>query len=196
MPFIDRDELVVAKILYPSMVDNTIVLRSPKSPFDQLPNLRPKENILKLPSDSAWRGEDSGFQVNSHSKQTVHAIEKTWKIAYIDHNVADHQNLTNSLKPSLFSVITIKEAMDAFSQLIEFQPNIIFIRAEMPELSGYELCRLLRNHNDFHHVPIIMVSKTAEQINDAKSKRMGATGCLAKPLKREVLLDTVWQYLQ
>lgn len=42
---IDRDELVVAKILYPSMLDNTIILRDPKPPFDQLPKL-PRDQVF------------------------------------------------------------------------------------------------------------------------------------------------------
>jgi two-component system, chemotaxis family, response regulator PixG len=58
---IDRDELVVAKILYPSILDNTIMLRDPKPPFDLLPDLPQQQNAFELPLDSVWRGEDSNF---------------------------------------------------------------------------------------------------------------------------------------
>jgi two-component system, chemotaxis family, response regulator PixG len=192
---IDLDELVVARILYPSLENNTIIVRDAKAPFDQLPNLRPKENIFELASDSDWRGEDSGFQVNSHSKQTVYALEKTWKVAYVDNDTVAQANLTDCLKKNLFSLLFIQDAMDAFAQLIEFKPSLILLSSIMPELSGYELCSLLKNHHDFRQVPIIMVSETPELIDEVKSKRAGATACISKPFDSPRLLDTVWQYL-
>ena len=193
---IDLDELIVAKILYPSLENNTVIIRDAKAPFNQLPNLRSKENIFDLASDLDWRGEDSGFQVNSHSKQTVYALEKTWKVAYVDDDATTQANVTEYLKPNLFSVLLIADAMDAFTQLIEFKPNLILLSSLMPELSGYELCSLLRNHDDFKQVPIIMVSEAPELIDEVKSKRAGATVWISKPFNSTQLLDTVWQYLK
>jgi len=198
---IDRDELIVAKILYPSVLENTIVMRAPKSPFDQLPTLLLKENTFKVNSESNWRGEDSGFNVNSHSKnvnshskQTVTALENTCKIAYVDNDLVSHHNLTKYLEQNLFSVLIIRDAMNAFSELIEFKPSLILLSVDMPELNGYELCTLLKYHNDFQKVPIIMVNETPEEINLHKSKRAGAIANLAKPFNRQELLNLIWQY--
>lgn len=193
---IDRDELVVAKILYPSILDNTIVLRDPKPPFEQLPNLPLKKNIFEVTPNSDWRGEDSGFHVNSHSKQTAMALENTWKVAYVDHDLAAHHNLTKCLPQNLFEILAIQDAMDAFGKLIEFKPSLIFLSIKMPDLSGYELCTLLKNHHDFQKVPIIMVNEAWELINSYRSKRAGAMASLTKPFEQAELLNLIWQYLQ
>ena len=193
---IDRDELVVAKILYPSMKDNTIVLRDPKPPFDLLPKFPQQKNIFELPNNAVWRGEDSGFHVNSHSKQTVIAIEDAWKVAYVDRNLSAQANLSKHLEQDLFRVLGINDSMNAFTELIEFKPSLVFIQVDMPDLDGYELCSLLRNHQDLRSTPIIMVSEAPHLINEAKSKRAGATDNIAKPFDRTKLLTTIWQYLQ
>ena len=86
--------------------------------------------------------------------------------------------------------------MKAFAELIEFKPDLIFISANLPDIDGYELCILLRNHQDFHSLPIIMVSNRPDLIDEAKSKRAGATSNIAKPLERTKVLTTIWQYLQ
>ncbi|MGF1589414.1 MAG: response regulator [Pleurocapsa sp.] len=195
---IDRDELVVAKILYPSMIDNTIVLRDPKSPFDRLPQL-PKKEVLNLTtriSEPDWRGENSGFQINSHSKQTVQALETKWKIAYVDDNQSAHRIFTNYLQPNLFSTRSIVDEMNAFTELIEFEPNLILLNVNMPNLSGYELCTLLRNYGNFQTVPIIMVGEALELTNFNKLKRAGATDSLSKPFSHQELLNMIWKYLQ
>ncbi|MEL6495230.1 MAG: response regulator [Cyanobacteria bacterium J06623_7] len=193
---IDRDELIVAKILYPSMQDNTIIVRDPKPPFDLLPSLPQQKDAFELPLAPDWHGEDNEFCINSHSKQTIVALENTWKIAYVDHDLAAQESLGQHLEQNLFATLAITDAMNAFAELIEFKPNLIFLQAEMPELDGYELCSLLRNHQDLRSVPIIMVSESLKKINEAKSKRAGATENIAKPLDRTKLLTTIWQYLQ
>ena len=90
---IDRDELIVAKILYPSIVRNAIVLRDAKPPFDRLPNLPQFKNAFELPLASG-RGEDNGFQIDFHSKETAIALENTWKIAYVDNDLAAQRSLS------------------------------------------------------------------------------------------------------
>ena len=192
---IDRDELIVAKILYPSIVRNAIVLRDAKPPFDRLPNLPQFKNAFELPLASG-RGEDNGFQIDFHSKETAIALENTWKIAYVDNDLAAQRSLSQYLEPNLFHILAIEDAMGAFAELIEFKPSLILLRTNMPDLDGYELCTLLRNHQDLRSVPIIMVSESSRKIDRLKSIRAGATANLAKPFDRNKLLTTIWQYLQ
>lgn len=193
---IDNDELVIAKILYPSMQDGTIVLRDPKPPFDLLPSFPQHKNIFEVPNDADWRGENSGFLVNSHSKQTVIALENTWKIAYVDRDSLAQADLNKYLEQNLFSTLAIDDSMKAFAELIEFEPSLVFLRVDMPELNGYELCSLLRSHQNLGSIPIIMVSEAPHLIDEAKSKQAGATDNIAKPFDRTKLLTAIWQYLQ
>lgn len=194
---LDLDELVVAKILYPSMLDNTIVVRDPKAPFDQLPPL-PRQDHLQLDSaQSDWRGEDSsGFQVNSHSKQTVMGLENTWKVAYVDHDSSVHPDFIQYLDQKLFSLLTIGDPLNAFAEIIEFEPDLVVLEINMPDLNGYELCSLLRNHHTLKTIPIILLHEAYEPINPGKFKRSGATESITKPLNKSKLLNIVFKYLQ
>ncbi len=53
---IDKDELIVAKILYSSITDKTIILRPPKTPFDQLPKIPIANSADKIKN---WQLEES-----------------------------------------------------------------------------------------------------------------------------------------
>ena len=192
---LDLDELAVAKILYPSMLDNTIIVRDPKAPFDQLSPL-PQEEKFNLKSETGWRGEDSsGFQVNSNSKNTVHVLEETLKIANVDDNSDIHSDFSQCLSQDMFSLLTIEDSLNAFAELIEFQPDFILLDINMPHLNGYELSSLLRNHLDFQNTPIILSHEAYEQINVSKLKRSGATETITKPFSRTKLLDIIFKYL-
>ena len=128
---LDLDELMVAKILYPSMLDNTIVIRDPKAPFDRLPPI-PQEEKFALKSTD-WRGDDTnGFQINSNSKQTVYVLEETWKIANVDDDSAIHSDFSQCLNQDIFALLTIEDSLHAFSELIEFEPDFIVLDINMP----------------------------------------------------------------
>lgn len=193
---LDLDELVIAKILFPSMLDNEIVVRDPKPPFDKLPPF-PQEEKFNLTSDTDWRGEDSsGFKVNSNSKQTVYVLEETWKIANVDDDSAIQSDFAQCLNQEMFHLLTIENSLDAFAELIEFQPDFIVVDINMPHLDGYELCSLLRNHHDFRNTPIIMSHEAYEQINIYKLKRAGANTTITKPFSRTKLLDVIFNHIQ
>jgi len=193
---LDLDELAVAKILYPSMLDNTIVVRDPKSPFDLLPSLPQKDKFEVEKAESNWRGENSGFQINSNSEQTVSTLEKTWKVACVDDDKSAHLDFTQCLDGILFSTLIINDPLEAFAELIKFEPDLIILKINMPDLNGYELCTLLRNHQDFKTIPIILVHEVYELINTSKFKRSGATESITKPFDRTKLLNLIFKYLQ
>ena len=208
---IDKDELIVARLLYPSIVNNAVLARSPKPPFDKLPSLPTSKNLFEeitveetvedlfgnidtpLVLSSVKQHSNS---VNSDSKETISSLEKTWKVACVDDNFKLYEELQDFLDPKMFTISFIKEPMNALAQLIEIKPELILLDAEMPNINGYELCGLLRNHHDFKNIPIIMPSGEEGQINLAKSKLAGATDHLLKPFTQSSLLNVMFKYLQ
>ncbi len=151
---------------------------------------------MTLAAESDWRGEDSGFEINSHSEQTIHVLEATWKIAYVDDDASIHTDFTQCLDRNLFSVLTIEDSLNAFSELIEFEPDLIVLDVNMPHLNGYELSSLLRNHNNFKSIPIILSHETYEPIDLSRLRRSRASESLTKPFNRTQLLNVIFKYLQ
>ena len=199
---IDKDELIVARILYPAILKDNVLVRSPKAPFDRLPifpfqnsnNLF--ENITHDLSANWQYTENKNNKIEFNSKQTSELLEKRWKVACVDHDLAIHENLKSLLGIKMFNIYIINEPLKAFGKLIEFQPEVIFLAVEMPNINGYELCSLLRSHNSFKTTPIIMLSEDKGFVNLTKSKLLGATDNLIKPFTQESILSIIFKYLQ
>ena len=199
---IDKDELIVARILYPSILKNNILVRSPKAPFDRLPTfpLQDSNNLFKnIPYDLKGNlqvTQDKNDKKEFSSKQTIELLEKKWKVACVDNNLTTNENLERLLSGKMFDFYMINEPMEALSKLIEFQPEVVFLAVDMPNINGYELCSLLRNHNSFTTTPIIMLSEDKGFVNLNKLKLLGATDNLIKPFTQESLLSIILKYLQ
>ena len=199
---IDKDELIVARILYPSILNNNVLVRSPKSPFDRLPTLPCQdsgdlfENIANDLNENWQYAEKINKDIELDSKKTIELLGKRWKIAFVDHNLALNNSFSGLLGSKMFDICTIKDSMQAFEKLIQFQPEVIFLAVDMPNINGYELCGLLRNYHSFAQTPIIMLSEDTGFVNLTKLKLLGATDNLIKPFTQEVLLGVVMKYLQ
>jgi twitching motility two-component system response regulator PilG len=65
----------------------------------------------------------------------------------------------------------------------------------MPDLDGYRLCRLVRNHSLFKETPVVMVTGNTGMIDRAKAKVAGATDYLTKPFSQAELENMVKKHL-
>ncbi|ELS03380.1 response regulator containing a CheY-like receiver domain and a GGDEF domain [Xenococcus sp. PCC 7305] len=198
---IDKDELIVAKILYPSIVNNNILVRNPKSPFNRLPSLIFQDsdnlfaNITHDLNENLQSADETSQQIEFNSKQTIELLGKRWKISFVDHNLTIDENFAGLLGSKIFDIYIINDPMKAFEKLIEFQPEVIFLAVDMPNINGYELCGLLRNHNNFKTTPIILISENKGLPNSSKLKLLGVTDNLIKPFTQESLLSIVLKNL-
>ena len=205
---IDKDELIVARILYPSIINNSVLVRNPKSPFDRLPTLSVQDSNnlfqnlthdLKTKSQEKSDKKDREEKDNNlefNSKQTIELLGKRWKVAFVDDQLAINESFASLLGSKMFDIYIINEPLKSLEKLIEFQPEVIFLAVDMPNINGYELCGLLRNHHDFKKTPIIMLSGDQGFVNLNKLKLLGASDNLIKPFAPESLLGITLKHLQ
>jgi twitching motility two-component system response regulator PilG len=190
---IDKDELIVAKILYSAIINGIVIVRKPKPPFSQIPNL-PSANTWAKPVED-WQKIDDKGQHNSNSKETIQLLEKSWKIACIDNDVAVHEEIKVFLYNNIFQVSFINNSLKALAELIDLVPDLILLDENMPNLNGYELSRLVKTNKVLKDIPIIMLFDQEQSINISKVKKNGVTDYLNKPFTQSDLFNIIFKYL-
>ncbi len=105
--------------------------------------------------------------------------------------VDDEQDTLNLLKMILelngYTVTTTVNSVTAVELAEEEQPDVILLDIMMPELDGFELCRMIRANDVIRRVPIIFV--TAYELLDMEDRRSeaGADLVIYKPVNSESL---------
>jgi twitching motility two-component system response regulator PilG len=61
----------------------------------------------------------------------------------------------------------------------------------MPRLDGYQTCALIKNHQMFRSVPVIMLSSKDGLFDKARGRIVGSEQYLTKPFTREELLSAI-----
>ena len=93
-------------------------------------------------------------------------------------------------------VFLVPDGFIALTYVSEFKPDIIFVDVMMPNLSGYDFCQLIKNHDEFSHIPVIILSSKDGVFDKIKGRVVGADQYLTKPFKKEQILEVVDSYLQ
>jgi two-component system, chemotaxis family, response regulator PixH len=92
------------------------------------------------------------------------------------------------LRDSGYTVILANNAKDALIAAIKQQPDAIITDVVMPGMSGFELCRQLKNNPATEQVPIIICSSKSGKIDQLWGKKQGADAYVTKPFTKEQLL--------
>ena len=90
-------------------------------------------------------------------------------------------------------VITAENGEQALAAL-ESQPDLIFLDFEMPDMSGADICRTLRQQAEFSDTPVIAVTshQSATEMEACRDAGMNAT--LHKPVAPDALAELLDQF--
>jgi DNA-binding response OmpR family regulator len=75
----------------------------------------------------------------------------------------------------------------------ELRPAVILLDIMLPDLNGFELCRLLRSDRETMLTPIVMLTALSDTENRAQGFRVGANAYIEKPYAPEVLFKAIAQ---
>lgn len=90
-----------------------------------------------------------------------------------------------------FTVISASNGLEALSKLEESLPDLIILDIEMPNLSGYDVCREVRKNLRTSNIPVIMLTSRADVDDKILGLEFGADDYLTKPCDSRELIARV-----
>jgi signal transduction histidine kinase len=70
-------------------------------------------------------------------------------------------------------------------------PDLIILDIHMPELDGYDVCRILKDSPNFRDIPVVFCSALSESFNIVKAFEVGGVDYISKPFRSEEVLARV-----
>lgn len=81
--------------------------------------------------------------------------------------------------------------VDALRIARESKPSLILMDAEMPGMSGFQACELLKADPALSHIPVIFVTSHSETATEVAGLELGAVDFIAKPVSPPLLVARV-----
>jgi len=99
-------------------------------------------------------------------------------ILVVDDEPTLRETLAEALEVDGYRVITAADGREALERFRALRPDLVVLDLMLPELSGIEVCRILRRESG---VPILMLTAKSSEIDKVLGLELGADDYVTKP---------------
>ncbi|MEQ8383005.1 MAG: ATP-binding protein [Coleofasciculus sp. A1-SPW-01] len=123
--------------------------------------------------------------------------EGTFHILIVDDEPTNLQVIVNHLSLQNYAITQASSALEALELIrLGFKPDLILLDIMMPQMTGYELCKKLREQFLPNELPIVLLT-AKNQISDlVEGFAVGANDYLTKPVLKNELLARIKTHLR
>lgn len=117
------------------------------------------------------------------------------KILVVDDSPTVRKLISGKLEKSGHSVMTANDGLEALSKMNEIVPDLILLDIAMPQMDGYQVCKMIRSNEATKDIPVVMISGKDGFFDKVRGKMAGSTGYITKPFGPETLMKTLETYI-
>ena len=109
--------------------------------------------------------------------------------------VEDEERVANLIQRQLetdgFEVQIAVRGSTALNLVATHPPDLVILDLRLPDVSGYELCAMLRRLYSAQQLPIVILTGVEQTAMELREQAVGANAYLRKPYDAIELLETV-----
>jgi two-component system chemotaxis sensor kinase CheA len=118
------------------------------------------------------------------------------RVLVVDDERANLTLMAEALKPE-FRTIAAKSGTQALERAMSTTPpDLILLDIMMPEMDGYEVCRILKADERTRNIPVIFVSAMSEVGDETRGLDIGAVDYITKPFNSAIVRARVRTHLE
>lgn len=148
-----------------------------------------KENVI------LFLKKEKTDTLNMDSIETPN-IENSNTILVVDDIKANLELIKGVLKRHKIVGETAISANEAFEKIAIKKPDLILLDVAMPEMDGFEMCKLLKENDETKDIPVIFITAHYQPNHILKGFQMGAVDYIAKPFNQQELISRVQTHLK
>jgi putative two-component system response regulator len=118
------------------------------------------------------------------------------RILIVDDNKVNIELLKAQLKPYNYSIDIALDGEEALTKIAREAPDMVLLDLMMPKISGYEVCRSIKQNKDTQFVPVIVITALQELDDKLKAIELGADDFLVKPFNKLELITRIKSLLR
>lgn len=117
------------------------------------------------------------------------------KILIVEDNDLNLKLFRDLLGAHGYVTVETKEGLEALPLARQHKPALILMDIQLPEISGLDVTRRIKDEPELAHIPIIAVTAFAMKDDEEKILRAGCQAYISKPISIGPFLNTVRKFL-
>jgi two-component system phosphate regulon response regulator PhoB len=124
------------------------------------------------------------------------SAQKMHRVLVVDDESDVTELLQYRLEQEGYRVATLNDPLGFVVKVREFEPDLMLLDVMMPELSGIQLCRIVRADPLMKNIPVIFLSARGEVEDRIKGLEAGAEDYVSKPFNTNELILRISKMLK
>lgn len=104
------------------------------------------------------------------------------KVLVVEDDLLNRMFYSTVLEGQGYEVVIVHDGAHVLAEVERFAPDVITMDIHLPSISGLELIKWLQRDARLRHIPILAITAFAGRGEEARIRRAGARGYIAKPV--------------
>jgi two-component system, cell cycle response regulator DivK len=119
----------------------------------------------------------------------------TKRVLIVEDNELNMKLFHDLLDAQGYETLQTREGLSALTLAREHRPDLILMDIQLPEISGLEVTKWLKEDDELRHIPVIAVTAFAMKGDEERIRQGGCEAYISKPISVGYFLQTVRQFL-
>jgi two-component system, cell cycle response regulator DivK len=127
--------------------------------------------------------------------ETVAILPRRQKVLIVEDNELNMKLFNDLLMAHGYDTLQTKDGVEALALARRHRPDLILMDIQLPEISGLEITKWIKEDDELKLIPIIAVTAFAMKGDREKMRDGGCEDYIAKPISITSFLETVGRFL-
>lgn len=118
------------------------------------------------------------------------------RVLIVEDNELNMKLFHDLLEAHGYATLQTRNGMDALALARQHRPDLILMDIQLPEVSGLEVTRWIKDDPELKAIPIIAVTAFAMKGDEEKIREGGCEDYIAKPISVTKFLEAVQKFLR
>ena len=117
------------------------------------------------------------------------------KVLIVEDNELNMKLFHDLLDAQGYETLQTREGLEALSLAREARPDLILMDIQLPEISGLEVTKWLKEDDELASIPVVAVTAFAMKGDEERIRQGGCEAYISKPISFSGFLDTIRKLL-
>ena len=118
----------------------------------------------------------------------------TKKVLIVEDNELNMKLFHDLLDAQGYQTLQTREGLQALALAREHHPDLILMDIQLPEISGLEVTKWLKEDDDLSHIPVVAVTAFAMKGDEERIREGGCEAYISKPISVSHFLETIRRF--
>lgn len=116
-------------------------------------------------------------------------------IMIVEDNELNMKLFNDLLEANGYITIKTRNGLEALDLARAHKPDLILMDIQLPEVSGLEVTKWLKEDDELHHIPVIAVTAFAMKGDEERIRQGGCEAYISKPISVGSFVETIKSYI-